>query len=272
MHVVAETELIERAKRGDRDAFAELYAPVERPLAAFLYRLVAERGDAEDLAQETAVAALEKIAEFPAASSFRIWIFRIAVEAALNHLRGEKQWDPDALIRAGESSTVLRKLQQIHGSALHTTYNIPEHIDFCFACMGRTLPPQEQATLLLSEVHRFTPEETAETLGISAPVLRFRLQQARESLVEHYDSRCSLINKDGSCKQCVGLDTLLHGDRRHTEQALFQIDLEQRATVRERAGSFDARLAIVRDIDPLHGEGAKLHDSLMNFTREVNGY
>ena len=59
------------------------------------------------------------------------------------------------------------------------------------------------------------------------------------------------------------MDTLCHGDRRHTEQALFQIEL---------GPGLERRLAIVREIDPLQAEGRKLHEALMNFTREVNGY
>lgn len=96
---MTEPELIERARAGDRAAFARLYAPVERPLAAFLYRMTAMRLDAEDLAQQTVVRALETIGEFSGASSFRTWIFRLAAQAAMDYLRSRKQWDPDAQIR-----------------------------------------------------------------------------------------------------------------------------------------------------------------------------
>lgn len=276
MPVTSEAELIERARRGDRDAFAELYAPVERPLAAFLYRMVAVRHDAEDLAQETALAALERMGDFPADLSFRIWVFRIAVEHALHYLSDEKDWDADVIVRAGRkaagNATLRRKLQGAHKSGLHATYLIREHIEFCFTCMGRTLPGHEKAALLLASVHGFPAAETAEVLGIPGPTLEFRLEQARQSLIGHYESRCSLINRDGTCTQCAGLDTLLYDDRRHTEQELFQIELEPRRTAQERAQTFDQRLAIVRAIDPLHAEGARFHEFLMDFTRQASGY
>ncbi|MBI3666290.1 MAG: RNA polymerase sigma factor, partial [Acidobacteria bacterium] len=257
----SESALIERARAGDRDAFAQLYDPLERPLRAFLYRMTAAAQDAEDLAQEIALQALETIAHYKGASSFRIWIFGRAAEAALEYLRGQKQWDPDALIRAGrraaEKASERRKLQKIHKSKLHTTYAIEEHIDFCFTCMGRCLPPHEEAALLLAEVHGFSDAEAAETLGISVQAVRFRVLQARQALVDHFDSRCSLINKDGTCSECAGLHTLLHGDHRRTEQTLFRIDLQQRATPGERAAGLDQRLAIVRAIDPLYAEGTR---------------
>jgi len=268
----SESDLIEKARNGDHDAFAALYAPVERPLAAFLYRLIAARQDAEDLAQETAVRALESISGFGNASSFRAWIFRMAAEIALEYLRGKKSWDPDTHIRAGEQPQVRRELQRLHGSKDHTTYHIGEHIDFCFICLGRAVPPHETAALLLVEVHGFSPAEAVEVLGTTAEVLRLRVTQARQTLADHLDSRCSLINKDGACTQCASLDTLLHGDRRHTEQALFGIDLAPSASPVERAAAFDRHLAIIRSIDPLHAEGTRLHDSLMTMTRRLGRY
>lgn len=271
-----ESALVTRARSGDRGAFAELYEPLERQLASFLYRMVAVRQDAEDLAQETAVRALEGIADFPEEVSFRTWMFRMAVQAALDYLDAQKRWRPDALLQAGkrtaEDPPVRRRLQKLHKSGLHTTYDIREHIDFCFTFMGRTIPPHEQAALLLAEVYGFSRQEAAEVLGTSREVAQFRLQQARQALVDHFETRCSLINKAGSCGQCASLHTMLYEDRRRTELALFQIELEPRPAPPERAGTFDQRLAIVRTIDPLHAEGTRFHEALMEFTRQVNGY
>jgi RNA polymerase sigma-70 factor (ECF subfamily) len=138
--------------------------------------------------------------------------------------------------------------------------------------MSRTLPPQEEAALLLAGNHGFWPAEAAQITGVSVDVFRFRFEQARQTLVEHYDERCSLINKNGSCSECAGLHTLLYADRRSTEQALFQIELEPHATPAARAGAFERRLAIVRAVDPLHAEGAKFHELLMSLTREAAAY
>jgi RNA polymerase sigma-70 factor, ECF subfamily len=279
--VAAEPALIERAKQGDREAFAELYAPIERPVAAFLYRMVAVRQDAADLAQETAVCALESIADFPGATfqqavSFRVWIFRRAAEVALEYLANARRWDPDTLLqafkRAAERASMRRQLVKLHKSASHTTYDIREHIDFCFTCMSRTLPPQETAALLLAGVNGFSSEEAAQISSVSTEVFRFRFGQGRQTLAEHYDERCSLINKDGTCSECANLHTLLYADRRSTEQALFQLEIEQHATPAARAATFERRLAIVRAIDPLHAAGSKLHDQFLTLTREISGY
>lgn len=272
----SEPELIARAKAGDREAFARLYEPIATPLAAFLYRLIAAREEADDLAQETALQALEGITRFDGALSFRIWMFRMATSAAIDSLRGKKTWKPDAVILASkvasENATARRQFQRLHKAADHTTYDIRDHVDFCLTAMARTLPPHESAALLLTKVHGLSPEEAAQVMDVSPQVLRFRVEQARQALIELYDSRCGLINKQASCSQCAVFDTVLHGDKRHTEQALFQIGLDPQATAPQRAATFPQRLALTRSADPLQGQGAKLHEFLMNFIRDTNGY
>ena len=272
----SERALFERARAGDRGAFGQLYETVARPLALFLYRLIAMRQDAEDLAQQTAVEAIETIRDAPAASSFRAWVFGLAAKAALDHLRGREQWHPDAQIRVAQKTAsdgaIGRRLLKLHGTRLHTTYDIREHIDFCFTCMGRCLPPHEQAALLLVDLHGFPVAEAAQTLGVTAPAVEFRLDQARAALAGQFEERCTLVNKNGVCSQCAALDTLFHKGYRHTEQALFQLSVQPQPTPRERAATLGARLAIVRSVDPLRGDGARLHDALMAMTRKVNGY
>ncbi len=271
-----EADLIGRAKAGDRGAFSELYEPVEKPLAAFLHRLTASRSEAEDMAQETAIQALEEIEQFVGASSFRVWIFRLAARVALEYLKARPPWDPDAQLwagqRLGDMAAERSRLEKLHGTRIHTTYDIPEHIDFCFTCMGRTLLAPEAAALLLVEVHEFTPEEAGEVLETTAAAIRFRVDQARQALNECFSSRCTLINKAGSCAQCAGFHTWLHGDHRETQKALFGIELQQASPPEERAKTLDQRLRIVRAVDPVLGEGAKFHEALMTFLREVSHY
>ncbi len=272
----SEVALIERAKSGDRPAFGKLYEPLAKPLASFLYRMIAVRQDAEDLAQDAALVALEGVEKIPEGISFRAWLFRLALREAMNYLGGAKQWSPEALMEAGRRATeeagVRRKLQQLHKSRIRTTYDIREHVDFCFTFMGRTLPPHEEAALLLTEIYGLPVSEVAAILEISNEAVEFRRQHARRALIDCYESRCSLINKAGSCTQCASLHTVLYEDRRRTEQALFEIELEQRPTPAERASSFEQRLAIVRAIDPLHAAGTKFHGAFADLARQVNRY
>ena len=83
--------LIERYRAGDRSAFDELVRRYQRPLYYLCLRYVRVEADAKDLAQRTLVKAYSALAGFRAASSFRTWLYRIAINFCLNHLRDRKR-------------------------------------------------------------------------------------------------------------------------------------------------------------------------------------
>ena len=84
-------------------------------------------------------------------------------------------------------------------------YEVREHIAFCFSCISRTLPPEEQAAIMLKEVLGFTAQEAAQIMQVSEPILRHSLSSARSTMIHHYNGLCALINKGGMCHQCEGL-------------------------------------------------------------------
>src|SRR5690242_20798345 len=82
-----EQATMERARGGDERAFAELTAPYRRELQVHRYRLPGSLTDAEDLLQETLLAAWRGLAGFQQRSSLRSWLYRIATNQCLNALR-----------------------------------------------------------------------------------------------------------------------------------------------------------------------------------------
>jgi RNA polymerase sigma factor (sigma-70 family) len=79
--------LIDLARAGDEDAFAELTDPFRRELQVHCYRIVGSVQDAEDLVQETLLAAWRGLGGFERRASVRSWLYRIATNRCLNHLR-----------------------------------------------------------------------------------------------------------------------------------------------------------------------------------------
>jgi RNA polymerase sigma-70 factor (ECF subfamily) len=77
-----DTELIDGALAGDADAFAELFNRYYSMIYAFAYRLCFDKADAQDVAQETFVKAARSLASFRGQSSFRQWLYRIALNAS----------------------------------------------------------------------------------------------------------------------------------------------------------------------------------------------
>src|SRR5690606_35114209 len=92
-----ERELINRAKHGDRSAFAELVAMHAQGVRNVIYRMYGDPQIAEDAAQETFLQAWLHLATYRPQMSFRNWLYRIAVNAATDMLRKEKRIAPIAL-------------------------------------------------------------------------------------------------------------------------------------------------------------------------------
>ena len=121
MEAPAERELVTRAQKGDRGAFDLLVRRHQRALYYFLLRRVRTQADAYDLTQRTFVKAYTKLSGFRAKASFRTWVFRIAINLSLNHLRDAKRHQQEPLdeqpdthasartgLLAAEQSRVLR--------------------------------------------------------------------------------------------------------------------------------------------------------------------
>lgn len=87
-------ELVERFRAGDRRAFDEIVRKYQEPLRALVWRYVKNADDAKDVSQRAFVRAFEKINDFRGESAFRTWLFRIAVNFALNHIRSGDRLEP----------------------------------------------------------------------------------------------------------------------------------------------------------------------------------
>src|SRR6516164_5803323 len=80
-----------RARAGDEDAFRELTDPYRRELQLHVYRMVGSVEEAEDLLQETLLAAWRGLAQFEGRASVRAWLYRIATNRSLDALRASRR-------------------------------------------------------------------------------------------------------------------------------------------------------------------------------------
>jgi len=166
-----ERELIARVQRGEKDAFQDLMAPYQRKIYSLLYGMVWNREDALELTQEVFAKAYRSIKGFRMASSFYTWLYRIAVNLALDFRRQrvtnpeiQKEVDPPNS-GGGPDSSLLRK-------------ELNEQIRMTMA----QLPPQQRAVLLFREVEGLSYKEIAKVIGCRLGTVMSRLHYARESM------------------------------------------------------------------------------------------
>ena len=85
------SQALERARAGEEDAFRELTDPYRRELQVHIYRIVGSVQDAEDLLQETLIAAWRGLDAFEGRAAVRAWLYRIATNRSLDALRATRR-------------------------------------------------------------------------------------------------------------------------------------------------------------------------------------
>ena len=196
------TDLIARARAGDGEAFRQLTEPHRRELHVHCYRMLGCLQDAEDLLQDTLLAAWQGLAAFEERASIRTWLYRIATNRCLNALRSAsrrpaKEWDipqveppapsrlgevvwlepyPDALLESeGATGRPL-------GSGPEARYQQNEAISLAFITALQLLPARQRAVLILREVIGYHADEVAEMLEASVDSINSALKRARANL------------------------------------------------------------------------------------------
>jgi RNA polymerase sigma-70 factor, ECF subfamily len=91
----ADLDLVTEVKNGDRSAFSELVLRHQKAIYRLALRFTRDHGTAEDIVQDTFVKAFQKLDSFEERSSFKSWLFRIAINTAKNKLRGSENNDVD---------------------------------------------------------------------------------------------------------------------------------------------------------------------------------
>jgi RNA polymerase sigma-70 factor, ECF subfamily len=256
--------LIAAAGSGDRRAFDQLVAPLTRELRSFLHRTLAHPEDARDAVQEVLLRAFQKLDGFREESSLRTWLFSIATRVAIDLLRTRRRWPVDLQLDAERyAKSAEEELRPIEDALAEpgSTFDYREHVAFCFACVSRTLPREEQTALVLVDVYGFTYREAAKMSEVSEAVLRHRLSSARGSMQERFHGLCALVNKQGACYQCNVLREAAPEERRGVPIQPLPGDSPE--------AQLEARLEVVRRADLDGGTSHRLHDVIFRLVNRM---
>lgn len=167
---LAEDQLIEAARLGNRDAFGELVLMHYQGVINVVYRLSGEMQLAEDMAQETFIRVWTKLHTYRPTGSFRSWIYRIATNAALDVLRRRKEEvDIDTLPLTANGVGVEHNLIQAQQAEVVRQAVL-------------NLPAASRSVLVLREYEGLSYQEIANSLEIPLGTVMSRLAYAREKL------------------------------------------------------------------------------------------
>src|SRR5689334_18584562 len=181
-----------RARAGDEDAFRDLTDPYRRELQLHIYRIVGSTQDAEDLLQETLLAAWRGLEQYEERASVRSWLYRIATNRSLDALRasrrrqeGPRMTQMPEPTRCGESiwlepyPDVLLDGIPDEAPGPEALYESRETVELAFIVGLQHLPPQQRAVLMLRDVLGYRAAEVAEMLETSEASVNSLLRRAR---------------------------------------------------------------------------------------------
>lgn len=241
-------------------------------LKSFILRMTADVEETEDIVQESYVKAAAKLETFRGESSLKTWVFAIAANLAKDYLRAKKRWPENVTDICKEAAmnnpAFFQEAMTIRQTSAQGAFEISEHIAFCFTCVSKSLPLEQQLVILLKEVYDFTSAEIAEIMGQTLAMVKYYLREARSRMINVFDHRCSLINQKGICHQCTELNGIFN-PKQQAQEELAKIAMARDANKKSKEELFDLRMKVLQDIDPFLSGAAELQLHHLAHNRKV---
>lgn len=184
----------------DLTDFSGIYSTYYPKIVGYLRRVVGE-SEAEDIAQEVFVKVNTALAGFRGESRLSTWIYRIATNAAMDHVRSS------ASARSHVDKSVDAEADDLPGNVqddapLLDTLLIRKDMNECIQGIVNGLPDNYRAVLVLSDLEGFSNAEIADVLGLSLDTVKIRIHRARARLRSEMEARCRLYRDDRNELAC----------------------------------------------------------------------
>ncbi len=197
-----ETELLDRARAGDRDAFYQLVSRHERSIFWAAFGMLGNSADAEEVAQETFLRCFEKLHQFRGEAKFSTWATQIAVNEARLRLRKQRPALHDSLDapeRGDDEDMAPRELADWRKTPEEEYAG--EELRRLVQSALQGLPPAYRIVLVMRDLEQRSTEEVAQALGLSLAAAKTRLLRARlrmrEALSAHFARPAAGQARDG---------------------------------------------------------------------------
>lgn len=177
-------QLVERAQRGDQQAFGLLVTKYQRKLARLLSRMIRDPAEVEDVAQEAFIKAYRALPSFRGDSAFYTWLYRIGVNTAKNYLVSNGRRAPTSTSFDAEEAEGFEDADLLRDNdtpeRLLATKQIGETVN---AAMD-ALPEDLRTAIVLREIEGMSYEEIATVMDCPIGTVRSRIFRAREAISE----------------------------------------------------------------------------------------
>lgn len=182
--------LLRRACKGDVQAFEELMQSHESRIYAIALRMMGNREDAQDCAQEAMVRIYRAMGSFKGQSALATWIYRITMNTCLDELRrrkARKVTSLDSLVNNGWSPTDTGDTPEEHGLRVEKQSALNQAI--------QSLPDDMRAAIILRDVKGYSYDEIASILDANVGTIKSRISRGREKLREILSKQSELFGR-----------------------------------------------------------------------------
>lgn len=178
--VMDEQGLIQKAQRGDLDAFNELVLRYQNQVYNAAYRVMGDYDSATDATQEAFIAAYRALGSYRG-GSFRAWLMRIVTNACYDELRRRKRRPASSLEALYVTDTAPGEVL-VNGVEGPEAYAQRQELSRALHTGLQTLVPEQRVVLVLSDVQGYNYQEIAEIIGVSLGTVKSRLSRARAKM------------------------------------------------------------------------------------------
>ncbi len=254
------------------DKLTNEFENIRGHLKSYILRITASVEDTEDILQDTWIKASRNLNTFRGDASLKTWLFTIASNLAKNNLRATNRWTENVTdickVAAMQNQQFFQEAMHIRATSPQGQFEIKEHIAFCFTCISKSLPLEQQICLLLKGVYDFKVTEIAQIIENTEAMVKYYLHTARTKMIHIFEDRCALIKKEGICHQCTELNGIFN-PRQNAQEELVKIRMARDASTSDKEKLFDLRTEVVKGIDPFESNAAELQLHHLEHNRKV---
>jgi RNA polymerase sigma-70 factor (ECF subfamily) len=178
-----DADLVVRALAGREDGFEELVRRYQRPIVAYVYRMVGDYDSALDLAQEVFIKVYNSLGRYRPEFKFSTWVYRIAHNASIDHLRRAGNARTEEMEVEGEGGSTYRKpIASKSPTPEQETERGERRAEI--EEVVRQLAPAYRELIVLRHSHDLSYDEIAEVTGLPLGTVKNRIFRARECMRE----------------------------------------------------------------------------------------